>query len=136
METYNLINNISLVSMGSSSVDLVVGSDFDGDPIGTILADGWPVITLYMNDPDSSGEWAWLQGPSDNLEAPWRMAALQLMVAVGEVTEEGDQRYASAVGGPDEVEVWSEVMGEAASEGHGLIDLVDRSLEQMRRRFA
>lgn len=136
METYNLINNIQLTSMGSSSIDLVVGSDFEGDPVGTILADGWPVIALHMDDPDNPGEWGWLTGPPDAMEGAWRMAALQLMVAVGEVTEEGDQRYAEALGGPNEVEVWGDVMGEAASEGHGLLELVDRSLEQMRRRFA
>lgn len=138
IQTVNLHNNLSLISAGASSVDLVVASNWEGDPRATILSDGMPVIVLQLDDPDGPGEWSWVSGlhTTDIFAREFRQATISLGELIGEVSESQSERWSNDIGGPFEVETWLDIMSDGASEGHALLALVDRCMEVLRTRFA
>jgi hypothetical protein len=128
--TINLINNNSLTSMGSAQVNLVVTLGWNSEPHGIIVADGVPMIWAYLDEQNADPPFTWVWVMPREIEGPTltfhRVATVEFLTAIGEVSEDDLNDWASAVGTDDEGIVFEEVFGSMASEGHGLMALIDQ----------
>ena len=130
--TVTLYDNRTLTEDAPQSIELVVRPDFNGEWMGTVYVDAFPIIQVdYHETSDGDGGhfcWLDIEERESRIVSAWRECVVYFLYFVGEVTEDYRENFMGNLGmGYAETDWFLTCQNQAANEGHGLLEFLEKA---------
>jgi hypothetical protein len=112
-------------------VTAIAVENFNNDQVVTIFSSGYPMIHMETDEVESD-EQGWPYLILEPLTSGWQQAHVELLLNIGEITEDAQQKYVAAIGSENEQEAFNWVTSDGMSgDGHEICALVDEAQQAL-----